>query len=448
MEEDEVEMEKKRIIEKCKEESYQTEDNPNERNFGWGTKLLNFKDTLKINLINFNSNFTPQISSIHIFYKIYNPLTKKGIQSYNNEIGKLLIITYRSNYKKQINPNTKEEYTSDCGWGCMIRSSQMIMARLIYKIFKYKYKNQLNSMNILKSIIPFFMDNNIYVKDIKNTSEYNFVKITINNYYKKLEQFLEEEKKIKGDNLSIISFDPPFSIHKICRIGEIYGRSCGEWFSDYNLPMIFSKINNTFDIIPDLNIFHFNSDLAMNEVLAECFTKIKNIDNSMSQNDYFQNEKMEKFLFKKMGAIFISVRLGLLSIPSEYYPSIKKLFECKQFIGIIGGKMNSASYFFGYCDDDMLYLDPHFNQESITKLDMKNISSYLDKKVYKLHITNLQCAFTIGFLFRNLNEFKTLYCFMKMIILDKFPCFHVHFEKYYIDKQKIQIAVDNEKNDF
>ena len=286
-----------------------------------------------------------------------------------------------------------------------------------------------------------------------NIKSSDCINIGLESYINQLNKFLD--KKIienQYKQLYIKSIDPPFSIQKICIIGEIYGRTCGEWFSDYELPKIYDIINETFNIIPNLSILHFNSDVEMNLVIDKCFEKIEEEIPILEEKNYFKNEKNELFKFKKMGAIFISVRLGVSDIPPEYFPSIKKLFECKQFLGIIGGKVNSASYFFGYCDDDLLYLDPHFNQESINDLDEKNLMTYIFKVVYKLPLESFQPAFTVGFLFRNLIEFRNLYVFMKSFILDKLPCFHVHFNPYKpIDKlteKKMDNYINNEEDDF
>ena len=64
----------------------------------------------------------------------------------NQKINQLIYISYRNNYKPQINSKNKSIYNSDCGWGCMIRSSQMILARAIYKIFKYHTTNCSSSL--------------------------------------------------------------------------------------------------------------------------------------------------------------------------------------------------------------------------------------------------------------------------------------------------------------
>ena len=446
---------KKSIIERCINSSYQIKNNLN-NSVSLKRKIVKLKDYLKFNLVSLNKKFIPHNSPIHFLYKTYNPKDPSFLKDYSKQINKLLLITYRSNYKKQINIKNKSSYTTDCGWGCTIRSSQMIFARLLYKIFKYLFKGKFSSDIIVKSVIPFFLDNNISLKDItiKNSDCFN---IAINNYILQLDKYLDEKiKENTKKRVNIESIDPPFSIHKICTIGEIFGRTCGEWYSDFEVPKIYEIINSTFNIIPNLSIIHFSSEIYMKEIIEKCFYIRKNdeeISLNEDNNDFFLNEKKEKCFFKKMGAIFVSVRLGVKSIPSEYYLSIKKLFNCKEFLGFIGGgKVNQASYFFGYCDNDLLYLDPHYNQNSIHDLNEKNLMTYINKNIYKLPIKSLQCGFTIGFLFRNLHEFTDLYIFLKYFSIDKLPCFHVLFgnekNENNLSQEEIKQYINNEEEDF
>ena len=439
---------RQKIIEKCIDMSYEFRNKLSVSVFGWKNKLFNFKDSMKYNLVNMNIKFIPENSSIHLLYKTYNPNEAKGKEYYDKALNKFLLFTYRSNYKEQTNVKNNTKYNSDCGWGCMIRSSQMIFSRMIYKIFKYIYKEKgYSSEIIIKSIIPFFMDDNIFTSNLKRNSN-NYINIGLDSYIQQLNIFLKEKIKANEYKDSYIkSFDPPFSIHKICIIGEIFGRTCGEWFSDFELPKIYEIINSTFNILPNLCIMHYNSEIDMYSVIEKCFEKIENTEN-LNEKDYFVNEQKEKYIFRRMGAIFISVRLGISTISSDYFSSIKKLFECKQFLGFIGGKINSASYFFGFCNDDLLYLDPHFNQESNTDLNNLNFITYLNKTVYKLPLNSLQCAFTVGFLFRNLNEFRHLYLFLKYFTADEFACFHVHFKPYEMNNNQIQDENNNENDDF
>ena len=441
------------IITKCIDNSYETRIS-SAITFGWKSEFLNFKDLIKYKLFNFNFNrtFIPQnFNSVHFLYKIINPTNEKGMNSYIKNINKILLITYRSKYRRQINSKNNYVYSSDCGWGCMIRSSQMIFARMIYKIFKYLYKNQYNSETIIISTIPYFMDDFLTLSDIK---ESEYIILGLDSYIEQLKKYLKEKiEKNQYKDFHIKAIDPPFSIQKICIIGELFGRTCGEWFSDFELPKIYEIINSTFNIIPNLSIMHFNSNIELSTVLEKCFEKnLEAKDPNIFENNCYINNKKEKYKFKKMGAIYVSVRLGVTTISPEYFPSIKRLFECRQFLGFIGGKVDSASYFFGYCGDNLLYLDPHINQGSEPFLDEKSKNTYMNKTVYELNFNSLQCAFTIGFLFRNLYEFTQLLDFFKKFNNDKCRCFHIHFDTN-IEKENENIEndikyLDNEQNDF
>ena len=443
---------KEEIITKCIENSYTTHI-ISAVPLGWKSEIFNFKDIIKFKLFNFNFNrkFYPQTSTIHFLYKVYNPNNEKGLKEFNKNLNKILLMTYRSKYRRQINIKNKYEYNSDCGWGCMIRSSQMIFARMLYKIFKQIYKNQYDSKTLTISAIPYFMDDYIILDDLKGS---DYLVLGLDSYINKLKLFLKEKiEKNQYKKSEIQSIDPPFSIHKICIIGEIFGRTCGEWFSDFELPDIYEIINTTFNIIPNLSIMHFNTNIEINKILEKCFEKENDDKNpNLFKNNYFIINQNEKYKLKKMGAIFVSVRLGISMISPEYFPSIKKLFECRQFLGFIGGKADSASYFFGYCDDSLLYLDPHLNQQSDSYLDDKTKDTYINKTVFELDFKSLQCAFTAGFLFRNLNEFSKLIDFLKKYNDENCPCFHFHFDKT-IQKDdenfdKEMKYLDNDKNDF
>ena len=407
--------------------------NNNIFSFGWTTSIASFKDKLIYNYFRLNSKFEMPRTKIHIYNRIYDNTNAKENQKINEKISKIIYVSYRSRYKPQTNSKNNKIYTSDCGWGCMIRSSQMILCRAIYKIFKYNYKLD---KSIINHVVPFIMDKNLDI--IKNKY------LGMDCYINKLNSYGKKD---------IIEIDPPFSIHKIVILGEKFGRTCGEWFSDFELPKIYNIINTTFDIIPNLSIIHFNSFIELEIILERCFKDINSnneeIDKKFDKNNLFCFED-KKYIMEKMGLIFISVRLGLDNVSPDYYPSIRKLFANKECLGFIGGKKwtNSASYFFGYYDNFLLYLDPHFNNQSVDNINNNNISSYTNKTIYKLDIKTLKAGFTIGFLFRNLKEFNDLLDFFKKQKNEENPCFSFTEKKVELEINKEKFKDISDKDDF
>ena len=432
MEEDSVD---EALIKQCIEISCVEKKNKNSNSFsfGWTISLASFKDDLIYNYFRFNSKFEMRQTNIHFFNKVYNTSKAEDIQKFNEKISKLIYVSYRSKYKPQINIKNNKTFTSDCGWGCMIRSSQMILCRALYKVFKYVYKLDKTA---IYNVIPFIMDKNLDVVKYKY--------LGMDSYINKLKEFGKED---------IIEIDPPFSIHKIVILGQKYGRTSGEWFSDFELPKIYNIINSTFNVIPGLSIIHYNSFIELKTILDRCFKEIvsENNENEINyKDDNTFNFDGKKYIMEKMGLIFVSVRLGLDNVTADYFPSIKKLFSCKECLGFIGGKKwtNSASYFFGYYENILLYLDPHFNNQSIDQLDNNNVLTYTNKNIYQLDLKTLKAGFTIGFLFRNMKEFNELLIFLKELKNEQYSCFSFTEKKIEKNISEDMINDISDKDDF
>jgi len=396
--------------------SYESKQDSNSYFWGLSNSLYNIKDIFKYNLLSLNYKLYPnnEKSIIHIYNKSFD---RPNLEYLNYKLKSLILITYRNNYKPQINSKNNAIYNSDCGWGCTIRSGQMMLARAIYKIFKYdNYKKgkKLDKSFLIKSVIYYFLDNNL-VLDKKNNEKY----LGMESYISKLKEYVNKTNLIGKKD--IYSIESPFSIQKICIMSEIIGKTCGEWYSDFDLPKIFNYINNGFNVFPNIKIEHFNTNVDLKKIIESCFEEIP----KEKECDKYIIFKDKKYIFEKMGIIFISIRLGLNSISKEYFPNIKKIFKCKEFLGFIGGKIRAASYFFGYVDDDFLFLDPHYNQTSVKNLEKEGISSYIDKTIYKLPMTSLQTALTLGFLFRNIDEFIDYMEFSNALSIDSNPIFYI-----------------------
>ena len=154
-------------------------------------------------------------------------------------------MSYRTNF---INLKTVGcgNYTSDCGWGCMIRCSQMLLSKVLIekKLFDLKQGNKIINSNILKNIrkevLYLFNDNYLSIEETKNLSDYKLFW----EYYKEIVKKNPEYK-------SIAKIIPPYSIHILSKLGYCDGK----FTSDMNMINVFININE--DLFNDINIISF-----------------------------------------------------------------------------------------------------------------------------------------------------------------------------------------------
>ena len=349
--------------------------------------ILNYKTDF--NLKKFPKQF-------HLFYyKCKNPNVDKIVY----RLGKILLFTYGKNFPKIINKK-KKAYTSDTNWGCMLRCGQMILSHGIYRALKAKNIDTKNAL-----YYTFSLFNNY---PIKEDNLHKFFNGMLNKYNLLTKQ--EGETNIK----KIDEFFPPFSIKTICEFAELSDRSAGEWFSDVIMTYIFKNISEYYELFNNSNfnlkIMNFQSCIEIQDILKECFI-VKKYEKG-NENYVRLNNKF--YFFDKMGIVFVNVRVGLKSIPKEYYKGIKELFNLKECIGIIGGKTRQAYYFIGYNDDEdsLLYLDPHETKEDDKSINFNNIlNKHIIKQAHFLKMSKMSTGFTIGFCFRTYQEFLNLYEF-------------------------------------
>ena len=357
---------------------------------------------------------------IRIFDKTFDSKSKSKLDKYLNII---LLMTYRSNFYPIKTSNGKSSYISDCGWGCMVRSGQMMLAKAIldYKLY--------TKDTLFKSTEVSFAKDSFYL--LRDDSELNKIKcetlmlfldypvffddvIDIEEYAKYKEYSLlpkDSKEDINKDDFDL-KINPPFSILNIFALGKtVIKKEPGEWFSDANLIKIFCHIQYNFRILQDFEFFNFSEGFIDERIILQrCFS----LSNDNGYNLNMIKRKERDYYYTKNGLLFVSVRIGLKEISENYIAnkSIEKIFNITNNIGIIGGKTNKAFYFIGTCDKGLIYLDPHLNQEAIkdrSKLMINtNFDTYKVNNVYALDVKNMSPCFTIGFLFKSFDEYERL----------------------------------------
>ena len=359
-------------------------------------------------------------------------------EKFINKLKNIPWFSYRKNFDV-IEQNGKI-FSTDAGWGCMLRSSQMILAQGLCKL------SSIDNLNdFISKYFAYFYDNKIPIKYMCKSDMNKDKEKLIKKYITKFSFEYLSLEKIKGlENMSDRYKDikkeyitSPYSIRNLIKVEsyESKGLKAGEWFSNTTTLRLFSFINK--DMFEnndcDFKIINFPKQIIyIEEIINNCFEEekanemnnVKNEKENLSVNDILKeknsNDDIEnksfifndkKYILKNKFIIFVSIRQGLNKLNAEVYDKVLNVFDIPTNIGIIGGNNTKAYYFIGKCDKNIIFLDPHFVQKTISleKIGTNEvIESYIPRDIYYIPIDEVSPALSIGFAIKDMKSFKNL----------------------------------------
>ncbi|KAI0697475.1 hypothetical protein BC835DRAFT_1413706 [Cytidiella melzeri] len=206
-------------------------------------------------------------------------------------------------------------WTSDAGWGCMLRTGQSLLANaLLHAHLGRDWR---------KPPYPVY------------TSDYA-------TYVQIITWFLDEPTC-------------PFSVHRMALVGKELGTKVGQWFGPSVAAGAIKKLVHAF---PEATLgIYVASDGGMiyeSEVIAASHTGIGS-----------PRRHVRKIWGDRPVLILIGHRLGIDGVNPLYYNFIKTLYTWPQSVGIAGGRPSSSYYFVGSQSDNLFYLDPHHARPAI-----------------------------------------------------------------------------------
>lgn len=316
-----------------------------------------------------------------------------GIDGFKKDFISRLWMTYRKDFAMmQIEPsNTLNGYTSDCGWGCMIRSGQMMLAQALV-------------MHFLGRSWRYDPDSQIFS--------------TANDHiHRKVVRWF-------GDQ---ISKNSPFSIHAIVELGKLNGKKVGEWYGPGAVAHLLKQaVKQSAKENLDLASLHVyvaqDCTIYSQDIFDECFSQENHsvpwqLQQQQIQKSPSKVHRSDIITWKPL-ILLIPLRLGNEKLNPIYGDCLKAMLSLEWCIGIIGGRPKHSLYFIGYQDDKLIHLDPHYCQDMID-VNTENfaLSSFHCKSARKMKISKMDPSCCLGFYISSRNDYDRFQCSVQPYLL-------------------------------
>lgn len=286
--------------------------------------------------------------------------TSNGLDAFKQDYTSRILMTYR----KGFDAIGDTKFTSDVGWGCMLRSSQMLVAQALL----------------------FHRLGRSWRKPLQKPFDQQYIEI--------LHSF--------GD-----SDATAFSIHNLLQAGKAYGLAAGSWVGPYAMCRSWEALSRNKR--EEMNLEQQSLPMAVCVVSGDedgerGGAPVVCIDDASRHCSEFSKGQAD------WGPILLLVPLvlGLDKVNPRYIPSLQAIFTFPQSLGILGGKPGASTYIIGVQDENAYYLDPH-DVQSVVNLSRDNLeadtSSYHCDTIRHIPLDSIDSSLAIGFYCRDKDDF-------------------------------------------
>ncbi|KAM2279029.1 hypothetical protein ACFX1S_039923 [Malus domestica] len=296
-----------------------------------------------------------------------------GLGAFEQDFSSRILMTYRKGFEAI----GDSKYTSDVNWGCMLRSSQMLVAQaLLFHRLGRSWRRPL---------------------------------------HKPLDEAYIEILYHFGD-----SETSTFSIHNLLQAGKAYDLAAGSWVGPYAMCRTWETLVRCRREATDLDdqplpmavyIVSGDEDGERGGAPVVCIEDASRhcLEFSRGQVDWTPI------------LLLVPLVIGLEKVNPRYIPSLRATFTFPQSLGIMGGKPGASTYIIGVQDEKALYLDPHEVQPviNIRRDDLEaDTLSYHCNVIRHIPLDLIDPSLAIGFYCRDRDDFND-FCFRASKLADE-----------------------------
>ncbi|NWY94186.1 ATG4C protease, partial [Loxia curvirostra] len=318
-----------------------------------------------------------------------------NVEEFRRDFISRIWLTYREEF-----PQIKgSALTTDCGWGCTLRTGQMLLAQGLMLHFLGRAWVWPEALEMDSCDSESWTSSTVR----KLTASFE-ASLTAERDPKVLARppasrdWDVTERRNELYHRKIISWfgDSPlaaFGLHQLIEYGKKSGKMAGDWYGPAVVAHILRKaVEEARD--PELQ--------GVTVYVAQDCT-VYSSDVIDRQCSFVDSGKAGT----KAVIILVPVRLGGERTNTDYLEFVKGILSLEYCVGIIGGRPKQSYYFAGFQDDSLIYMDPHYCQ-SFVDVSIKDfpLESFHCPSPKKMSFKKMDPSCTIGFYCRTVQDFE------------------------------------------